>query len=210
MQAEPCPPAAEIRLIDASLKRLSVDALAPGYADALATTSFGLPSLKHWCVWIEPEPEPSDRWSQRWYRSVGSALTRWKSLVPITLVNDPDRAQISVLRRRPPRRRTPNGWRASNGRSTLQVAEISRAGQWRREPLVELMVSPELRAQVLEATALHELGHAFGLWGHSDDPLDALAVHQGAKPVLIPTDRDRRTLEWVRRQSNRFGPVPEP
>ena len=71
-------------------------------------------------------------------------------------------------------------------------------------------MSPELRAQALEATALHELGHAFGLWGHSDEPLDALAVHQGAKPVLTPTDRDKRTLDWVRRQPNRFGPAPAP
>ena len=51
---------------------------------------------------------------------------------------------------------------------------------------------------------------AFGLWGHSDDSGDALAVHQGAVPVLTPSDRDRQTLSWVRTQPNRFGPITAP
>jgi predicted Zn-dependent protease len=128
----------------------------------------------------------------------------------VVLVDQPERAQIRILRKRPPRRRTDTGWRASNGRSVLQLAELNRAGQRRREPLVELLISPELRAEALEATALHELGHAFGLWGHSDDSGDALAVHQGAVPVLTPSDRDRQTLSWVRTQPNRFGPITAP
>ena len=67
------------------------------------------------------------------------------------------------------------------------------------------MVSPELRADAIQATALHELGHAFGLWGHSSDPTDALAVSQGQSPVLVPSERDRLTLAWVMQQSTRFG-----
>ena len=68
-----------------------------------------------------------------------------------------------------------------------------------------VLVSPELRAPVLEATALHELGHAFGLWGHSHDPADAMAVSQRQVPVLQLTDRDRVTLRWVYGQDTRFG-----
>ena len=68
-----------------------------------------------------------------------------------------------------------------------------------------MLVSPELRAQSLQATALHELGHAFGLWGHSVDPADVLAPVQGASPVLAPSAGDRGTLNWLRDQPTRFG-----
>lgn len=210
MQAEPCPPAAEVRYLKEPLQVQSLEGEAPGYAKRLATTAFGLPSLGKWCLWIEPVPDPADRWSVRWRRAVDSALSRWRDQVPVALVNQPERAQIRILRKRPPRRRTDTGWRASNGRSVLRLAELNRAGQLRREPHVELLISPELRAEALEATALHELGHAFGLWGHSDDSRDALAVHQGAVPVLAPSDRDRQTLTWVRSQQNRFGPITGP
>ena len=77
---------------------------------------------------------------------------------------------MRVERRRPPLRDVAGQWRASNGRALLQILEV------RRQDVVEIgatrhgLVSPELRAQSLQATALHELGHAFGLWGHSDTP----------------------------------------
>ena len=210
MQAEPCPPAAEIRQLKESLQVQSLKGEVPGYAKRLATTAFGLPSLRRWCLWIEPVPDPTDRWSLRWRRAVERALSHWRDQVSVVVVDQPERAQIRIHRQRPPRRRTDTGWRASNGRSILRLAELNRAGQLRREPLVELLISPELRAEALEATALHELGHAFGLWGHSDDSRDALAVHQGAVPVLAPSDRDRQTLAWVRTQPNRFGPLSGP
>lgn len=43
-------------------------------------------------------------------------------------VDDPERAHIRVERRRPPRRLLAEGWRASNGRSLLQLLEVKRKG----------------------------------------------------------------------------------
>jgi hypothetical protein len=206
---DPCPPAQELRVLDVTLQPSG--AAAPvGYADTLATTVEGPPSLPLWCLWVEPAlgQEP-DRWERRWLTAVDAAIGSWSELVPIRRVTEPNRAHLRIERRRPPLRRLASGWRASNGRSLLNVVAARRQGEWRLEPQVRVLVSPELRAPVLQAAALHELGHGFGLWGHSPDPGDAMALHQGGTPVLKLSARDRLTLEWLRLQPTRFG-LPSP
>ena len=205
MQVDPCPPAQSQQIRTAPLRRSDFD-VAPGYGSRLAISTSGFPVLPRWCVWVEPAKgaEPN-RWEQRWSGAVDRALAEWSDVLPITRVNDPERAHIRVERRRPPRRRLADGWRASNGRSVLQVLEVQRQGVWRLEPQVTVMVSPELRAESQQATALHELGHAFGLWAHSLDPRDAMAPVQGAAPVLKLSPRDQLTLEWMRQQPSQFG-----
>ncbi|MDA9761452.1 hypothetical protein N9C84_00075 [Desulfobacterales bacterium] len=178
----------------------------------MAISSSGFPVLPRWCVWVQPaESTEPNRWERRWFGAVDRALDEWSAVLPIIRVDDPERAHVRVERRRPPRRRLADGWRASNGRSVLQVLEVQRQGLWRLEPQVTVMVSPELRSESQQATALHELGHAFGLWAHSLAPNDAMAPVQGASPVLKLSPRDQLTLEWMRRQPTRFGlPLPAP
>ncbi|QNI97921.1 peptidase [Synechococcus sp. RS9902] len=205
MQPELCPPQQQVRTLQVALKR-QAPGQRPGYASSIATTSLGPPVLKHWCVWVQPAAAtPANRWDQRWLDQVSSALTTWRALVPLTLVDNPDQANVLIHRQRPARRQVAGVWRASNGRTQLQVVDVQRQGRRRLEPLVKVMVSPGLRAEALQATALHELGHAFGLWGHSPVPTDVLAISQGERPVLVPSQRDRLTLAWVMQQSTRFG-----
>ena len=205
MQPELCPPQQQVRTLQVALER-QAPGLRPGYASSIASTSLGPPVLKHWCIWIQPaSATPANRWDQRWLDQVSSALTTWGALVPLTLVTSPEQANVLIHRQRPARRQVAGVWRASNGRTQLQVVDVQRQGRRRLEPRVKVMVSPGLRADALQATALHELGHAFGLWGHSSEPTDVMAISQGERPVLVPSEWDRLTLAWVMEQTTRFG-----
>lgn len=185
----------------------------PGYASSLRSTAFGWPRLAQWCVWIEPPTDPEDPWQRRWLGAVEGALDAWAELLPVRRVRDQAAAQLRVWRRRPPLAIDQAGrTRASHGRALLEVVAAQRQqGQWRLEPSVDVLLSPGQRAEALQATAVHELGHGFGLWGHSPNASDALAASPGPVPVQRPSAGDRATMQWLQRQPTRFGqPLTQP
>ncbi len=198
-------------LLQPSQEPIDADPRGDDYRLQLASTALGWPRLDRWCVWLEPvrSAGPASVWEQRWWQATRQALQHWQALLPIDLVADPAAAQIRIRRQRPPRQQGADGrLRASHGRSSLQLLEVSRSGLTRLEPSVEVLISPDQRPLAIEATALHELGHAFGLWGHSEHSEDAMAAIPGAAPILQLSRRDQATVRWLYAQPSRFGPAP--
>ena len=173
------------------------------YRQRLKPTAAGWPVRSSWCVWIEPlvPGTPASSFEARWQRAVEAALATWQGELPIQRVATADQAQVRLWRQRPPLTSGPDGaLRASHGRALLELRQVQRLGQWQLEPLVEVLISPGQRPEAIQATSLHELGHAFGLWGHSDQGGDVMAVSPTARPVLFLSPRDRATLRWLLRQ----------
>jgi predicted Zn-dependent protease len=126
------------------------------------------------------------------------ALAEWAPMISIHIVSVPEQAQVTIWRRRPPLGQDPAGRpRASHGRAILSLHQGGPGSAGRVEPRVEVLISPGQRREAIQATALHELGHAFGLWGHSDDPGDAMAASPGSQPILRLSARDRATMRWL-------------
>jgi predicted Zn-dependent protease len=184
---------------------------APGgqdYRHLLSTTPLGWARLDRWCVWVQPAVTtgPAARWERVWLEAVEKALNSWGPWIPVRRVENPEAAQILIERRRPPLRREGTGrTRASHGRASLELHEVRRRGRWWLEPRVTVQLGADQRPEALQATALHEIGHAFGLWGHSDATSDVMAAVPGPRPALLPSARDRLTLLWLQSQPTRFG-----
>ena len=179
------------------------DAGGGDYRQLLKPTAAGWPVRSSWCVWIEPlaPGTPASSFEARWQRAVEAALATWQGELPIQRVATADQAQVRLWRRRPPLKSGSDGaLRASHGRALLELRQVQRLGQWQLEPLVEVLISPGQRPEAIQATSLHELGHAFGLWGHSDQDGDVMAVSPTARPLLSLSPRDRATLRWLLRQ----------
>lgn len=207
LAASPC---GEVRSGDpvpvTPLLRPAAPPIAAGAADyrhRLQTTPMGWPLQSTWCVWVEP-PEPTTpipQTTQRWQVAIAEALKEWQQVLPIALVGEPERAQVIVWRRRPPLGQDGTGRvRASHGRALLSLRSRGDRRAPTVEPRVDVLISPGQRKEAIQATALHELGHAFGIWGHSDQPEDAMAVSPGPHPILQLSERDRATVRWLYQQ----------
>lgn len=165
-------------------------------------------------VWIDaPRAEigaERQRFEQ-WRESVRAAAREWSEYLPLTETSERERADIAIVRESPPvqRRYDAETGRWQLGRQRTAQTSYEFYLQKRGDATVlahrmTIQLRPHQAPHHQLATARHELGHALGIWGHSDNANDALYAAQVSVPPPI-SNRDVGTLRHLYQQPTRLG-----
>lgn len=167
--------------------------------------------------------------SQTWMKAVTQAMQEWHRYIPLALVTQADEADIVVLRSPPPltfevspdlKQGRASGQSQREPRPTLQLGRVRSAvtsykvsvkGSLKdaaSKPMLvhrcTIQLRPDQAPSYLQAAARHELGHALGLWGHSQAQTDVMYFSQVREPPAL-SSRDLNTLKRVYEQPTRLG-----
>lgn len=135
---------------------------------------------------------------------VKAAVKEWNRYLPLQIVEKPEISDIRISFNSPPLRKT-NLLRARSAltRYQLYIKQVSAATSVLAHRCT-IILNPNQSSKYLKAAALHELGHALGIWGHSLVKSDALYFSQVSNPPSI-SPRDINTLKRIYQQPTRLG-----
>lgn len=216
---QPLPP---VEVLEARLPAAAVRPLPPGlsplptqghYLDQVLPSRYGYLRWPHLpiCVYVQPAEAGTTAAAERtrqWVEAVTAAIATWNRYLPLQLVTAPELADILVQRRSPPLRRAPDG-RLAPARSAETVFHLflEPIGQDQEAilPRFRIDLGSQQGPLGLQQTALHELGHALGIWGHSPDGQDVMVDRQTPQAILQPSARDLATLSQIYQQPSQIG-----
>jgi predicted Zn-dependent protease len=138
-----------------------------------------------------------------WLGAVRQAITDWNRYLPIVETTDSTTANITIRRASVPIQRDKAGKLQRIRLAETRFAFFTDATQRLRHRMA-IVLSPNQADAALKSGATHELGHALGLWGHSDRATDVMYFSQVAQPAGI-SDRDVRSLRRVYEHPTRLG-----
>ncbi|OAB55944.1 hypothetical protein AY600_13235 [Phormidium willei BDU 130791] len=176
----------------------SLDAIAAEehYGDQLEETPIGALVWSQFPVTVYLDENAPETWQSQ----MRFVVEQWGDYLPLQQIEASERADIVVWQRRPPPRRVGDDFRAAAARVSYQL-------DWREHQLshrFEILLSPTQGTEAAMAALRHELGHALGIWGHSDRPTDVMYYSQVRRPPRI-SPRDLGTLRYVYEQPTRLG-----
>jgi predicted Zn-dependent protease len=138
-----------------------------------------------------------------WLQAVRQAIGDWQQYLSIVETTDLTTANIIIRRASVPIQRDKAGKLQRIRLAETRFAFLTDPDR-RLQQKMTIVLSPNQADAALRSGATHELGHALGLWGHSDRQTDVMYWSQVSQPVGI-SDRDVRTLQRVYAQPTRLG-----
>lgn len=153
-------------------------------------------------VYVEPPRAISENQAQAWVNGVLRGVQEWSTYLPLTIVEQPEVADIKIVRKAPPLQISPdsNIPRARSAQTTYELYTSNKVLSHR----FTILLSPSQTGEYLIAATRHEFGHALGIWGHSPLQTDALYFSQVRNPSPI-SPRDVNTLKRVYEQPTSLG-----
>ena len=153
-------------------------------------------------VYLETPNTNNNQQSQQWINAVSQTVQEWNNYLPLEIVENPEIADIEIIRKSPPLQFTP-GNKFPRARSALASYKV-----YKKENILyhrfTILLSPSQTGKYLLAASRHELGHALGIWGHSKDQSDTLYFSQVRNPPMVSA-RDVNTLKKIYQQSTSLG-----
>ncbi|MEH2227795.1 peptidase [Nostoc sp.] len=153
-------------------------------------------------VYVEAPKAISGKQAQAWVNGVLQGVQEWSNYLPLTIVEQPEVADITIARKAPPLQISPgsNIPRARSAQTTYELYTSNKVLSHR----FTILLSPTQTGEYLIAATRHEFGHALGIWGHSPLQTDALYFSQVRNPSSISA-RDVNTLKRVYEQPTTLG-----
>jgi predicted Zn-dependent protease len=140
---------------------------------------------------------------QTWLQ-VKAAVKEWSSYLPLQIVEKPDIADIRISFKTPPLGTTKLlRARSALTRYELYINRLSNSASVLAHRCT-IILTPNQPSKYIKAAALHEIGHALGIWGHSSVTSDTLYFSQVANPPSISI-RDINTIKRIYQQPTLLG-----
>jgi len=153
-------------------------------------------------IYLETPNTNNNQQSQQWINAVSKTVEEWNNYLPLKIVENPEIADIKIIRKSPPLQFTP-GKRLPRARSALTSYKVYEKDNTLYHRFT-ILLSPSQTGKYLLAASRHELGHALGIWGHSKEKGDALYFSQVRNPPMVSA-RDVNTLKKIYQQSTSLG-----